>query len=71
MPNYQPYLFSMRPEDRRQLDELAEARGVSRAAILRAGIALVAGHRPSNAPTISDQKPAGSPASGPSPRPAA
>jgi hypothetical protein len=62
MANYQPYLFSMRPEDRRQLDELAEARGVSRAAILRAGIALVAGHRPPKASTSAGQGSTGSPA---------
>jgi hypothetical protein len=46
MPRYDPYLFSMRPEERKQLDELAARRGVSRAAVLRAGLALVAGERP-------------------------
>jgi hypothetical protein len=47
MPIYEPYLFSLRPEERKQLDDLATRRGVSRAAILRAGLALVAGERPS------------------------
>jgi hypothetical protein len=46
MPRYEPYLWSLRPEERKQLDELAARRGVSRAAVLRAGLALVAGERP-------------------------
>jgi hypothetical protein len=45
---YVPYIWAMRPDERRRLDELATKLGVSRAAVLRAGLALVAGERPAS-----------------------
>ena len=54
------YLLKMTADEKRQLDQAAAVRGVSRAAIIRAGLALLSG-RPARQP-IHDQLMTGSPA---------
>jgi len=42
----QSYLLKLTADEKRQLDQAAAARGVSRAAVIRAGLALLSGRWP-------------------------